>query len=78
MRGAGKRTRPKVERIETSAWAAPKKRACHDCGAPTFDYRCPACLTAWRIRHGVPLDGNGQPDEDALWGDGTDLDLPIW
>ena len=30
-------------------------RKCRGCGAPTWDYRCPACLTAWRAKHGVPL-----------------------
>ena len=28
-------------------------RSCHDCGCPTSDYRCPACLRAWRQKHGV-------------------------
>ena len=39
------------------------KRRCHDCGKPTTDYRCPACLKAWRLKNGVPLDG------DAGYGD---------
>lgn len=33
------------------------RRKCHDCGRPTSDYRCPACLRAWRQKHGVPVDG---------------------
>ena len=28
-------------------------RACHDCGRPTTDYRCPACRAAFRQRHGA-------------------------
>ena len=27
--------------------------ACHDCGRPTTDYRCPACRAAFRKRHKV-------------------------
>lgn len=30
-----------------------KPRKCHDCGAPTADYRCEACQKAWRKRHHV-------------------------
>lgn len=28
-------------------------RVCHDCGRPTTDYRCEACLGKWRKKHGV-------------------------
>ena len=28
-------------------------RACHDCGRPTTDYRCPVCQKKFRQRHGV-------------------------
>lgn len=28
-------------------------RACHDCGRPTTDYRCPACREKFRQRYGV-------------------------
>lgn len=34
-----------------------KLRSCHDCGTPTSDYRCPACLRKWRLKHGVAQDG---------------------
>ena len=34
-------------------------RACHDCGRPTTDYRCPACRAAFRQRHGVARDADG-------------------
>ena len=37
------------------------RRKCHDCGKPTTDYRCPACLAAWRRRNGVSSRGE---DED--------------
>lgn len=33
-------------------------RACHDCGKPTTDYRCPACQKAFRQRHGVAADAS--------------------
>ena len=28
-------------------------RACHDCGRPTTDYRCPVCQKKFRQRHNV-------------------------
>lgn len=31
----------------------PTRRFCHDCGAPTNNYRCPACLAKWRYLYGV-------------------------
>lgn len=34
-----------------------KLRSCHDCGCPTSDYHCPACLRKWRLKHGVAQDG---------------------
>ena len=34
-------------------------RSCHDCGRPTWNYRCDLCLEDWRSRHGVPH----EPDE---------------
>ena len=30
-------------------------RKCHDCGAPTWDYRCPVCQDAWKLKHGLPI-----------------------
>lgn len=33
-------------------------RACHDCGRPTTDYRCPACREKFRRRHGVAADAS--------------------
>lgn len=44
--------RPSPQKIHGCAGA----RRCHDCGAPTFDYRCPACRKKWQLKHGVPLD----------------------
>lgn len=29
------------------------KRACHDCGKPTYNYRCLPCRLKWQLRHGV-------------------------
>lgn len=40
-----------------------QRRKCHDCGCPTSDYRCPACLKAWRQKHGV----SGDADVDELF-----------
>lgn len=42
------------------------QRKCHDCGAPTSDYRCPACRAEWRRKNGVPLDADESGEE---WGD---------
>lgn len=30
-------------------------RRCHDCGRPTYNYRCQDCLTRWREKHHVSL-----------------------
>lgn len=30
-----------------------RKRPCHDCKKPTWDYRCPACQAKWRNKYGV-------------------------
>ena len=30
-------------------------RKCHDCGTPTWDYRCAECQDAWKLKHGLPL-----------------------
>ena len=30
-----------------------KPRKCHDCGKPTFNYRCSACWEKWRAKYGV-------------------------
>lgn len=37
----------------------PKLR-CHDCGAPTWDYRCAACREKWRLKHGIARDATEQ------------------
>lgn len=29
------------------------RRVCHDCGKPTANYRCPACLEKWRKNYNV-------------------------
>ena len=39
-------------------------RKCHDCGRPTVDFRCPACRTAWRIKHGLAPAGSVYEEED--------------
>ena len=60
---------PACARVGNNRIRAAKKRAgqdlragqrrCHDCGKPTTNYRCPTCLRAWRLKHGVPMDGDG-------------------
>lgn len=40
----------------------PLTRKCHDCGAPTSNYRCPRCLSDWKIKHAVSA-GAGDVDE---------------
>ncbi len=50
----GAATRPRGRPRGRTAKAT-GSRACHDCGAPTTDYRCRACRAAWRIRHGVAV-----------------------
>lgn len=35
----------------------PPTRKCHDCGAPTDNYRCKKCLAKWRSKHAVSYDG---------------------
>lgn len=42
------------------------KRACHDCGKPTTDYRCPQCRYKWAKKHGVVLDDVGCHGRGAL------------
>lgn len=37
---------PNGDRITT-------RRLCHDCGAPTNNYRCPLCLENWQKLHHV-------------------------
>jgi hypothetical protein len=37
-------------------------RKCHDCGRPTTDYRCPPCLRAWRLKHGVRAAALEEPE----------------
>lgn len=33
-------------------------RKCHDCGAPTYNYRCEACLQKWREKNNVNARSN--------------------
>ena len=45
----------------------PKKRKCHDCGAPTWDYRCQECQSKWRTKYDVPQNSDGNAF-DILYG----------
>ena len=40
----------------------PPTRKCHDCGAPTDNYRCKKCLAKWRSKYAVSYEG-GDVDE---------------
>lgn len=44
----------------------PPNRKCHDCGAPTSDYRCDKCKARWRAKNGVPMDGQGYEEAYAI------------
>lgn len=33
--------------------AAKGKRKCHDCGKPTYNYRCTPCTAKWKRKHAV-------------------------
>lgn len=38
-------------------------RTCHDCGKPTWNYRCDACLRKWRKKNGVAVEIVGDNDD---------------
>lgn len=39
----------------------PPTRKCHDCGAPTSNYRCAECQARWRAKYAVA--GAGDVEE---------------
>ena len=41
------------DRIANLEYHKSQMRKCHDCGEPTFDYRCTACRAKWKAKHGV-------------------------
>lgn len=41
-------------------------RKCHDCGKPTWNYRCEACQRLWRAKHDVCLDYDCDNDEFTI------------
>lgn len=47
----------------------PPTRKCHDCGAPTFDYRCKSCRIKWRLKNGVASSQGAcdEASEDDIW-----------
>lgn len=47
---------------------SPKKRKCHDCGAPTWDYRCADCQKIWKTRHGIPTTEGASPIDEGCYG----------
>jgi len=56
-RGRGKSAAPQTPRV-TSTGEGPDRplgamRRCHDCGSPTWDYRCPKCRAKWRAKNGA-------------------------
>lgn len=44
---------PENDRIANLECHKSQMRKCHDCGEPTTDYRCRACLAKWRSKHHV-------------------------
>ncbi len=51
-----------LSRESTSRTPDAAGRRCHDCGAPTSDYRCPACRQAWLKKHNVPRGAEEEPE----------------
>ena len=43
-------------------------RRCHDCGAPTTDYRCPACWARLRSRGGYAPRGDASDVDTVTYG----------
>lgn len=41
------------------------KRKCHDCGKPTYNYRCTACHEKFRLKHGVPVEDDDEGPGDS-------------
>ena len=50
----GKIVPPPIDEEDDVGIFKPKKRKCHDCGRPTWDYRCAECLKIWREKHDIP------------------------
>lgn len=58
-----KRTGQEKEILKLRRELGLSARRCHDCGKPTPDYRCPACLAKWRRKHGVAAYAPEEPYE---------------
>lgn len=53
--------------LSSARYGEPRpKRHCHDCGAPTNDYRCQKCRDLWRRKHCVTNTAENGGDFDSL------------
>lgn len=53
---------PPKKPVDVPARQTLPKRACHDCGRPTTDYRCAACWEKLRRKLGLNLSGQELED----------------
>ena len=63
-RRGGSRSRGEKSHMRSGAYM----RRCHDCGAPTTDYRCPACWAKLRRKGGYNLSDTVQDVESGRSG----------
>lgn len=47
-----------LESKKESAVIKMKKRRCHDCGKPTYNYRCDKCREKWQREHSISLNSS--------------------
>lgn len=47
------KTTKQYDLVKSSTWP---NRRCHDCGRPTFNYRCDPCIIKWRKKNHVYID----------------------
>ena len=53
-----KDTKELTDKQANVAYLEKQKRACHDCGRPTWNYRCHDCDTKHKKKHGVTGSAN--------------------
>jgi hypothetical protein len=74
-RSANKRKKPRgkgtLSKVELLGPSKPifGGRKCHDCGNPTYNYRCDKCRAKWAKRHS--LDSGYSPAESDFSGGGS-------
>ena len=49
------RTAADTKNESANTYIKMKKRRCHDCGKPTYNYRCDKCREKWQRSHNVSL-----------------------